>query len=118
MLDITLKPAPPGVTVQLAGHLDAVTAPQLELQLEELFHADPTPVVVDLGAVAFVASAGLRVFLAGAKKARRAQRVLALCGLQPQVRQVFDLAGMTPLFLVYATADAAHAALRQQGAPP
>jgi anti-anti-sigma factor len=114
MLDITHKHEPPGITIILKGHLDAVTAPELEKQLDDLFRAEHAHVVVDLGDVAFVASAGLRVFLAGAKKAKRANRGLALCRLQPQVRQVFELAGMTPLFLIHATSDDAHTALRKR----
>ncbi|MBM3858885.1 MAG: STAS domain-containing protein [Verrucomicrobia bacterium] len=116
MLEITHKPESPGITIILKGHLDAVTAPQLEKQLDDLFRAEHAHIVVDLGCVAFVASAGLRVFLACAKKARRAQRGLALCRLQPQVQQVFELAGMTPLFLIHLAPENAHAALRQRSA--
>lgn len=114
MLDITHKSEPTGVTIILKGHLDAVTASQLEQQLDALLHAEHAHLVIDLGEVAFVASAGLRVFLACAKKAKRANRGLALCRLQPQVQQVFEFAGMTPLFLIHPTSEDAHAALRQR----
>jgi anti-sigma B factor antagonist/stage II sporulation protein AA (anti-sigma F factor antagonist) len=116
MLDITHKPEPPGVTVALKGHLNAITAPELEQQLDTLLNSAHEYIVVDLGNVAFIASAGLRVFLACAKKAKRANRGLALCRLQPQVQQIFDLAGMTPLFLIHPTAEHAHTALRQRSA--
>jgi len=115
MLDITHKPEPPGVTIAIKGHLNAITAPDLEQKLDALINSEHVHIVIDLGDVAFVASAGLRVFLACAKKAKRANRGLALCRLQPQVQQVFDLAGMTPLFLIHPTAEHAHTVLRQRG---
>ncbi len=117
MLEIQHHPNPPGVTIALKGHLDAVTAPQLEKLLDDLLQTESAQhIVIDLGEVTFVASAGLRVFLASAKKAKRARRGLALCRLQPQVQQVFELAGMTSLFLIHSTPDESHATLRQRSA--
>jgi len=115
MLEATHKVEAPGVTVILKGHLDAVTAPELEKKLIDLLSASHEYLVVDLGEVGFVASAGLRVFLACAKKAKRSNRVLALCRLQPHVYQVFELAGMTGLFPIHKTAEEAHATLRSRG---
>jgi anti-anti-sigma factor len=116
MLAITQKPEPPGVTLIIQGDLNAVTSPDLERSLTALLSSDHAHVVVDLAGVSYVSSAGLRVFLVCAKQAKRANRGLALCQLQAQILQLFDCAGMTPLFPMHPTADDAHAALRQRAA--
>ena len=114
MFSIADKLEPPGIAVTVTGHLNSATAPELEQKLDALLKSEHAYLVIDLGEVPFVASAGLRVLLACAKKAKRANRGLALLGLQPQVLQVFELAGMTRLFLIYPTADDAHASLRKR----
>ncbi len=118
MLAITQIPEPPGVTLVVKGHLNAVTAPELERVLGALLNSDYVHVVVDLAEAAYVSSAGLRVFLVCAKQAKRANRGLALCRLQAPVLQLFECAGMAPLFIMEPAAADAHAVLRQRAATP
>jgi anti-sigma B factor antagonist len=113
-LKVSHREEPPGLTVLLEGHLDALTAPELERALDLLIEGGHPHLVVDLGNVTFIASAGLRVFLAFAKKAQRVRRHLALSRLPGHVHRVFDLAGMTAIFLIHATAEEAHATLRKR----
>lgn len=95
----------PGLVVAVGGRIDSNTAGLVEKAL--LAHAGEPRLVVDLGAVEYVSSAGLRVFLMLAKKSKAGGGKLALCGLAPGVKQVFDLAGFTPLFTIEPDAAAA-----------
>jgi hypothetical protein len=74
--------------------------------------------VLDLSKIGYVSSAGLRVLLMLAKQLDGGRGSLRLAGLNPQVKQVFDIAGFSKLFSIYASQDAAldkHPHLAEQG---
>lgn len=97
-----------GVTVAtLSGRLDAQTATDAQRTLWELIDGGATRLVLDLGAVEYVSSAGLRILLTTAKKLSGPDRKLVLCALQPDVRKVFATSGLLGVFTV--TDDAAAA---------
>jgi len=93
--------------VRLEGDLDAAAIPVVEKQLRAEVHAGGKRLVVDLGKVTYMASAGLRV-LQGALMSMRGQGGdLRLACVHPQVKKTFDLLGFSPLFKTYDTVDAA-----------
>jgi len=98
------------LVIRAAGRLDSGSAGELEAVLPARAEANPK-VVLDLTETPYVSSAGLRVLLMGAKKARAAGHKLALAGLSPSVREVFDISGFTSLFTIEADAASAVAAL-------
>ena len=57
--------------------------------------------VVDLSCLEYISSSGLKVSLAGIKKARKEQGDIRLACLQPYVKEVFDIAGFTQLFQMF-----------------
>ena len=63
-MEIEKKTEGSKLTVSVTGHIDTVTAPQLEAELV-LDAVDE--LVLDLSGVAYVSSAGLRVFLSAYK---------------------------------------------------
>jgi anti-sigma B factor antagonist len=95
------------VVVQVAGTVDAVTAPRLSQVLQAEVAAGRPRLVVDLGGTSYVSSAGLRAILAAVKAARVAGGNLALAAAQPQVREVFELAGLTDIVPFHDAVDAA-----------
>ncbi len=80
--------------VQVSGTVDAVTAPRLSDALQAEVAAGRVRLVVDLAATGYVSSAGLRAILAAVKAARVGGGNLAVAAAQPQVREVFELAGL------------------------
>lgn len=80
-------------TLALTGRLDTVTAPELEKAVAELLpQADS--LVLDMGGLEYVSSAGLRVILK-AYKALNGKGGLKLTGVQEAVREVFDITGFS-----------------------
>jgi stage II sporulation protein AA (anti-sigma F factor antagonist) len=73
--------------------------------------------VIDLGGVAYISSAGLRVLLLVAKRLKPPAGALVLCGLGPSVRTVLELAGFLPLFAVEADRARALARVEAAGTP-
>lgn len=85
----------------LDGRLDTETSADLELAVQDLLQAGERRFVIDLAGVGYVSSAGLRVLLMLAKTVD-GNGSLRLAALNPTVRQVFDVAGFTPLFVIHA----------------
>ncbi|HEB78061.1 MAG TPA: anti-sigma factor antagonist [Methylothermaceae bacterium] len=79
------------LVLQPSGRLDATTAPDLEAH----YHAmeGEEAVILDCTGLDYVSSAGLRVVLVLAKGCLAASRPFLVCGLQPQVEEIFRLAG-------------------------
>jgi anti-sigma B factor antagonist len=81
------------VTIRPTGELDIATAARLEAALV----ADRKPgdrVVLDLAALEFVDSTGLRAIVRGAEAARRNGWELRLRPGPPPVQRVFEIAGV------------------------
>ena len=85
------------------GRLDSTSAPLLRSALATLDAAGERRLVVDLGGVDYISSAGLGVLFALAKRMHETGGALAICALRDQVRRVFELAGYTPHFAIAAT---------------
>ncbi|MBP7339469.1 STAS domain-containing protein [Niveispirillum sp.] len=93
-----------------AGRLDGNSSKMLDDRLAAI-PGDCKALVLDLGSLDYVSSAGLRVLLKQAKQAKASGSKLALCSLHPNVQEVFDISGFTSLFTIKADRAAALAAL-------
>jgi anti-anti-sigma factor len=104
------------------GRIDSTTSDALEKALARLVDAGERKLVVDFSGVDYISSAGLRVFLVVAKRQKDLRGTLELTAMADAVRQVFDLAGLLPLFVsagVVISAEApAEASATVFGRPP
>ncbi|OAI39462.1 hypothetical protein AYO40_05700 [Planctomycetaceae bacterium SCGC AG-212-D15] len=82
------------VVLAIKGSLDVVTSPDLEQKVAALLDAGTRDLVFDLSHLDYVSSAGLRVFMLALKRLAKDGK-LRFCGLSKNVRQVFDIAGMS-----------------------
>ena len=82
------------------GRLDTNTSGEFEARLQRAIGAGETSLAVDLERIDYVSSAGLRVLLLVARTLRPPAGRMVLCGLNPAVRQTFDLAGFSALFAI------------------
>lgn len=83
-----------------AGRVDSVSSAELERLVVGRLDGGERRIVVDLGAVDYISSAGLRVLLLLAKRLKPPAGGLVLCGMGPSVRTVLELAGFTSLFTI------------------
>ncbi len=95
----------------LQGRLDGIASPQLEQRLDALLAGGARKVVFDCTALTYVSSAGLRVFLSGAKKLKSAGGRTAFAALTPAVHEVFELSGFHEVLAVHPSAADATASL-------
>ena len=89
------------------GRLDTDSSTDLELTLHDLMGAEVKHFVIDMSQIGYVSSAGLRVLLSTAKQLDGGKGSVRLAALNPQTKQVFDVAGFTKLFQIFANAQAA-----------
>lgn len=97
--------------IRIVGSLDSATSPGLEALVLERLESACACLVLDLSAMGYVSSAGLRVMLLAGKKLRAAKGQLVLAGLRDEVRDVFEMSGFLTLFKVTADVDEALACL-------
>ena len=99
------------VAVVLKGRVDAATSKTVEDALLNLIDGGERKFVIDLAGVDYISSVGLRVLILAAKRLKPLQGAVTVCSLQPQIRQVFDIAGFTTIFKIYANQGEAAAAM-------
>ena len=87
--------------LKISGNIDAHTYDQVEETVAETFQEKCFKLVIDMGHVDYISSAGTGVFIGALSEAQNNNGNVALLNLSPTVLQVFDLLGLTPLFLVF-----------------
>jgi anti-sigma B factor antagonist len=95
------------VIIRLTGYLDAHTFERLEEAISELFSKSQYRLVVDLEQVEYISSAGAGVFIGALSEAHENKGNIVLMRPTPNVREVFDLLGLTQIFQVVDNANAA-----------
>lgn len=85
-------------TFMLDGRLDTITAPDLEAKINEVV-GDATKLILDLGSLEYISSAGLRVLL-GAVQAMDGKGDMVVRDLTQSVMEVFELTGFSRMFTI------------------
>ncbi len=80
------------------GQVDLHTSPELRSQLRTALNSRSSPLVVDLNAVSFIDSSGLATLIEALKSVGSYGGKLRLCGLNPDVRKLFELARLNEVF--------------------
>ena len=93
--------------VRIAGYLDAHTFEQLDETINGLFKKNQYKVLVDLGQVEYISSAGAGVFIGALQTAQDHEGNIVLMNPTPNVREVFDLLGLSQIFQIADTQEAA-----------
>jgi anti-sigma B factor antagonist len=86
-----LSTTPTDAGFAVHGEIDAHTAPSVAAAIE---HDQRDELVIDLAAVEFVDSSGLRVLIEAHQRRADAGRSIAFVNLSPVVRRLFDIAGV------------------------
>lgn len=97
-----------GATVlTVGGEVDVYTAPRLRERLVELASEGRYKIVVDLEKVEFLDSTGLGVLVGGLKRLRSHDGDLLLVCTQHRILKVFEITGLTKVFSIFDSVDAA-----------
>lgn len=110
-MQITIDQTDDGMMLRLEGRLDAATSPTVGKSLQEALEQGIGVLLIDMSQVAYVSSAGLRIILMAAKTSKASATGFALFGLQPAVREVFDVSGFSKILIIADDLTAARARL-------
>ncbi len=91
----------------LEGRLDGHGAGILEEVVRSAFHDDDTSAALDMTAVAYLSSAGIRSLLTLSKEVKRRGGVMALAGVQEYPLKVLKMAGFHSIFSITPTVEEA-----------
>jgi anti-anti-sigma factor len=94
------------------GRIDNHTSTFFQARLLAAIGGEPNKVVVDLGGVEYISSAGLRALMMGAKQSKATKGRLAVAGLAPMVKEIFTISRFGYVVQVFETPDDALAAWR------
>lgn len=86
--------------LSFSGRLDSATSPEAEQALRGKLD-DCRALLVDLGDLDYISSAGLRVLLIIAKRMQSNRGKLVLCRLRPDVKMIFEVSGLTSIFNIF-----------------
>ena len=106
-MELTEKTVQNLTVVSINGRLDAISSSEAEKSLEQVLGKCPAKILINLDGLEYISSAGLRILLVAAKKARQHNIKIALCSLGTKVREVFDLSGFSSIFTIYESEQAA-----------
>lgn len=88
--------------VKVSGRIDSATAPQMATAANAIIEEGRFRIVIDLGGVNFMSSAGLRVLVNTQKICKRYNRgEVVLASVPANIYAALDLAGFVPLFKIF-----------------
>ena len=102
--DVSLQIRDADVVVHARGDLDGTTAGLLREALQGALAAGLPVVLLDLGEVAFMDSAGLAVVVRAQRLLSRDQRLI-LCNVPPRMTRVLQVTSFDAIFGVHALGD-------------
>lgn len=98
-MKIRFESGEPGArVVTLEGDLDFHASPELRRELAKLLEQKAPRILIDLKQVGYIDSSGLATFVELFQKMKRYGGKLALFGLNPGVRSVFEIAKLDSIF--------------------
>jgi anti-sigma B factor antagonist len=93
--------------VRLSGFLDAHTFEQLNETIDDLFDDECYKIIADLAGLEYISSAGAGVFIGELAIAQENGGNIIIANPTQNVHEVFDLLGLTQIFSIAASIEAA-----------
>jgi len=92
--------------VEISGRLDSTNSPVLQEKLMKIMETEKH-IIMDCASVEFISSSGLRIFLMAAKKIKGGAGSLVICSLNDNVKEVFDISGLSSVLTLIPTMEEA-----------
>lgn len=83
--------------VELKGSVDSDTYYNLQEKLNEVIDDKTKAIILDMGGVNYISSAGIGVVVNTKKSLQQKGANFAMANLQPQVKKVFDVMKILPM---------------------
>lgn len=89
------------IKVSLDGRLDIAGASEIDKQFTALTSSKKAEILVDMNAVSFIASSGMRTLLSSAKALSKRGGKMVLANTQPLVKEALTTAGIDTLIPMF-----------------
>ena len=106
-----------GILVALAGDVDLATAPVVDDELRRAEESESL-ILLDLGAVSFMDSTGLRTVISADQRLRERGGSLRILHVPSQVTRLFDLVGISQHLTIDGRVDGDGGAASHRGGAP
>ncbi|MCX6239127.1 MAG: STAS domain-containing protein [Bacteroidia bacterium] len=93
--------------VSVDGRVDATNANEFEKSMMKVVEEGCTKIILDCSGLNYISSSGLRIFLIVLKKMMAIKGQFILCNLQPEIKEIFDISGLSSIFPIYTNKEAA-----------
>lgn len=110
-MDIKLEKLEEINVVELAGEIDASTAPAVQEKVLPLVEPGGK-ILMDMTQVPFMSSAGLRMLLSVHRQASAKEASLVLVGLSEEIQDTMTVTGFIEFFNIFDTQDLGKEALK------
>ena len=95
--------------VKVKGRIDSETAPDFDTALLKLLNDNRNKIVLNLQAVEFLSSAGLRAMVKALKGAQKSGGDVHLASVSEPIEVILRTVGMMQMFKMYSTSEEAAA---------
>jgi anti-sigma B factor antagonist len=95
------------VLVKLKGFLDAYTYGEFEKTVNNLFNQKLYKLIIDMSGINYISSAGAGVFIGAIGIAQENFGNIIIVRPKPPVKEVFDLLGLSQIFIIVDNMEAA-----------
>jgi anti-anti-sigma factor len=109
-MDITEERHGQTLVMAVNGRIDALAAKAFETTVLTPVQSGEAALLLDLGGLTYISSAGLRVILLAAKQQKAKDAKFSLCNLRDEVRDVFEISGFAKILDIHPSREAALAA--------
>ena len=106
ILELACRTVDSATVLTVNGRVDMATSDALRDSLLNAL-AGGLPLIIDLGGVDYISSAGLRALMLASKQARSTGTTLLVAALQPVVLEIFQISRFDKLLPCHATVDLA-----------
>ncbi len=98
------------VIVSPQGDVDMSRSPQLRAALREALESNGSLLIVSLCDVGYMDSSGLATLVEAMRTAKRKGTRMILCGMNPKVKAIFEIARLDQFFVILDDLDEARKA--------
>jgi len=95
--------------MEVKGRVDSSTAPELDSALTNLLNNNKNKIVLNLQAVDYLSSAGLRALVKALKDAQKSGGDLRLASVSEPIEVILRTVGMMQMFKLFSTSEEAAA---------
>ena len=95
----------------VSGRVDGTNAAEFQDELAAVTDGSGHSVILDIGGLSYISSAGLRVILLLARTLRTQKARFMICSPSDSIREIFDISGFSQIIPIHSSQAEAVAAL-------